>query len=295
MKLLTYEWNGKRFAGVLTEDGTRALSFAELGLPFGDMNAMFDHGGLDAVGLIRQAVKRATATGVALEQVKLLAPLPHPKRDVICLGLNYIGHSMEMAKQRGEDWTGQRKNPVYFSKRIYEATGDQATASTYAEFATAIDFGVELGVVIGSDCRNVSIEEAMDYVFGYTIINDLTIRDMDKLHRGPWMGKSVDGYLPMGPWIVTADEFERIPALKISAYVNGVMQQYNRTDRVSFLPDYIISDLSQVMTLRAGTIISTGSPGGELLGVETPVSLQAGDECRCEIEGIGTLTTIMTH
>lgn len=294
MKLVGYLYQGKAHGGVLSDDGERVFPFAAYACGFDDMNGLFERLWEAPAAELLQKLAQPVQTSVPFTEVRLTSPVPHPKRDVICLGLNYIGHSREMAKQRGEVFTGQRANPVYFSKRIYECSGDMDNASVFPELATNIDYGAELGVVIGTTCRGVDEAHAMDYVLGYTIINDLTIRDMDKLHRGPWMGKSVDGYLPMGPWIVTADEFERIPSLNIAAYVNDVMQQCNKTDAVSFLPDYIIADLSRGMTLYPGTILSTGSPGGELIGVDKPAPLHPGDVCRCDIEGIGSLRTIMT-
>lgn len=153
---------------------------------------------------------------------------------------------------------------------MYETTAPIGTASDFSNINDTIGYGVELGVIMRKTAKNVPVEKAMDYVFGYTIINDLTARELGPRHHGPFMSKSPDGYMPMGPWIVTKDEFDRIPHLGIRARVNGDLRQGSTTERVTFLPDYIIADLTRIMTLRPATVISTGSPRRRRAGLHGP-------------------------
>lgn len=292
MKLLTYSQNGREELGVLSQNEKQVYPLEALGFFFDDMNHLIEKITDEDLEKLREKIKEPCEKALALDSVRLLAPIPHPRHDVICLGLNYVSHGEEAARiKKGEVWTGKRKTPVYFVKRIYETTPPNGTASDFSSINQTIGYGVELGVIMRKTAKSVSREDAMDYVFGYTIINDLTARELGPRHHGPFMAKSPDGYTPMGPWIVTKDEFERIPRLGIRARVNGELRQGSTTERVTFLPDYLIEDLSRVMTLKPATVISTGSPGEGELGFMVPVFLKAGDVVTCEIDGIGSIST----
>lgn len=154
----------------------------------------------------------------------------------------------------------------------------------------SLDYEVELAVIIKKDAKNISQEEAFDYVFGYTIINDISARNLQTRHKQWYFGKSLDGFLPMGPYLVTEDVFERPPVLKISSKVNGEVRQNATTDLLIFGISHVIAELSQGMTLKAGTIIAMGTPSGVGMGFIPPKFLRAGDCVSCSIEGIGTLT-----
>ena len=154
----------------------------------------------------------------------------------------------------------------------------------------SLDYEAELAVIVGKDARNVEPEHAEDYVFGYTILNDVSARNIQNRHQQWYFGKSLDGFAPMGPCILTRESVPYPPCLNIRSYVNGELRQNSNTSRMIFHIDHIISELSKGMTLKAGTIISTGTPSGVGMGFEPPRFLKAGDEVSCEIEEIGRLT-----
>ena len=152
-----------------------------------------------------------------------------------------------------------------------------------------LDYEVELGVILGRDAFQVDAESADDYIFGYTIINDVSARDIQLKHQQWYFGKSLDGYTPMGPCIVTADEIDNVHDLDITCYVNGEKRQSSNTGYMITTVEEAIAELSQGMTLSAGTVIATGTPGGVGMGMKPPVYLGSGDVVRCEIENIGVL------
>ena len=213
--------------------------------------------------------------------------------DVICLGINYAEHAEESARFKNEKFDGKREYPVYFSKRVNEALKDKGTAHCL-NADEKIDYEAELGVIISKTCRNVSAENSRDYVFGYTIINDLSARTLQQKHKQWYYGKSFDSSCPMGPWIVTADEFDYPPKLKIESRVNSEVRQSSNTGKMIFNIDYIIEDLSRSVTLKSASVISTGTPAGAGMGFDPPKFLKDGDKVECEIENIGILTTYIS-
>jgi len=225
----------------------------------------------------------------ALDDLEICAPIPEPKQDVICLGINYMEHAAESAKFKGEAFNGERPYAVYFSKRVTRAPGPYEDIPSHSDITSSLDYEAELAVIIGKDAKNVKQEDAFDYVFGYTILNDISARDIQNRHKQFYFGKSLDGATPMGPCIVTKDEFPIPPCLDVKAYVNGELRQNSSTDKLIFGIGYIIEELSGGMTLKAGTIISTGTPSGVGMGFQPPKFLKAGDLVACEIEGIGSL------
>lgn len=230
---------------------------------------------------------------VPLTSVELIAPIPHPGQDIICLGLNYEAHAEESARFKSSVFE-KPDAPVYFSKRVNQAVGPDGYIDGHLDLDPQLDYEVELAVIIGRDARNVPARAAYDYVFGYTILNDISARSLQGKHKQWYFAKSLDGFTPMGPAIVTEDEFERPPKLGISSYVNGEPRQMGNTSQLIFDIPYIIEELSSGMTLQAGTIISTGTPAGVGMGMQPPRFLKRGDVVRCEIEGIGVLqNTVM--
>ena len=160
----------------------------------------------------------------------------------------------------------------------------------HEELTQKLDYEAELAVIIGKDCRNIKGEEVKDYIFGYTILNDVSARDIQTRHKQWYFGKSLDESTPMGPCIVTADEIVWPPALKIQSFINGELRQNSNTSQFIFSIDYVVEELSKGMTLKAGTIISTGTPAGVGMGFTPPKFLKPGDIRECRIEKIGTLT-----
>lgn len=219
----------------------------------------------------------------------LLAPIPCPQQDIICLGINYMDHAEESARFKNEKFSGERPYAVYFSKRVNRAVNPGEGIESHRDIVDSLDYEAELAVIISRDARNVPKEQAGDYVFGYTIINDVSARNIQNRHKQWYFGKSLDGFLPMGPCIVTADSIPYPPELAISSLVNGELRQNSNTKHLIFGISHVIHELSQGMTLKAGTIISMGTPSGVGMGFDPPRFLVPGDCVECRIEGIGQL------
>lgn len=224
----------------------------------------------------------------ALSQVELDAPIPRPRKNVMCLGLNYAEHARESAQARGRQAT-DLEAPIFFTKAPTAINRPYGTLIIDPAVSTAIDWEAELAVIIGKSGKNIREEDALSHVFGYSVLNDVTARDIQNRHRQFFKGKSIDGYCPMGPWIVTADEIADPQKLKLYLRVNGVTKQEDSTANMIFDVRSIIAILSQGMTLEAGDIIATGTPSGVGFARKPPEFLKAGDVMETEIEGIGTL------
>lgn len=261
-------------------------------LAFSDMNALI-LGYNDKVKetLARLAANADTLQGaaVAVDEVQLLAPIVRPLQDVVCLGINYDAHAQEAGRFSDEAFGGERPYTIYFSKRVNRATATGEKVPAYAGLVDSLDYEAELGVVLGRDAKGVTKEEARDYVFGYTIINDISARNLQTRHKQWYLGKSLDGFTPMGPCIVTADEIGDEQSLDISSKVNGELRQSSNTRYMIQTVAGAIAELSQGMTLEAGTIIATGTPAGVGMGMTPPTFLKHGDKVVCEIERIGRL------
>lgn len=225
----------------------------------------------------------------AAKEVRLLAPIASPKQDVICLGINYMAHAEESARYKQEEFHGERPYAVYFSKRVNETVNPGGAIQSHGDIVDSLDYEAELAVIIGRDAKNVPQEQAKDYVFGYTIINDVSARNIQNRHKQWYFGKSLDGFLPMGPCIVTADSLPYPPRLSIQSLVNGELRQDSNTELLIFGISHVIHELSRGMTLKAGTVISMGTPAGVGMGFNPPKFLSPGDCVECRIEGIGSL------
>lgn len=224
--------------------------------------------------------------------VTLLSPIPHPRQDVICLGINYSEHAKEAESFDKEAFSKDRPDPIFFSKRVSYSQGTGDIIPMHEDICDSLDYEAELGVVIGRQASKVHAEDALDYIFGYTVINDVSARNLQTRHKQWYFGKSLDGFTPMGPCIVSKDEFDGIPALPIKTYVNGELRQSSNTaNLITGIPE-IIEILSAGMTLEPGTVIATGTPSGVAMGMDLPSFLKDGDEVVCEIEGIGRLVNI---
>lgn len=224
--------------------------------------------------------------------VTLLAPIQKTKHDVLCLGLNYKEHVKETAKNLNHAPT-MPEHPVYFSKRVLEMMGPDDIVDYTHSGSTQLDYEVELAVVIGKQGRDIPADKAEDYIFGYTILNDLSARDMQARHLQWFKGKSLDGFTPVGPCIVHKSELPLPLSLDLKSYVNGELRQDGNTSDFIFDIPKVIADLSTGMTLEPGDIIATGTPKGVGMGFTPPKYLKAGDEVVCEVEGIGTLRNVI--
>ena len=223
------------------------------------------------------------------EDVVVLAPIEYPKRNIFCIGKNYIEHAKELKGKTTKEIEGIPKDPIYFSKIASPAIGDKGKIKLHSYVTNEVDYEVELGVIISKECSNVSIENAKEYIFGYTIINDITARDLQRKHFQWLRGKSLDTFCPMGPIILTADEIADHSNLNISLSVNGDIRQNSNTSKMIFSIEYLISELSKGITLMPGDIIATGTPKGVGMGYVPPKYLKEGDIIVCEIENIGKL------
>jgi 2-keto-4-pentenoate hydratase/2-oxohepta-3-ene-1,7-dioic acid hydratase in catechol pathway len=223
-----------------------------------------------------------------IDQVHLRAPIPSPRKNIVCLGLNYASHMEEAARARGRE-VKIPEAPVFFTKSPNTVNGPYDPIPWDRSVTSQLDYEAELGVVLGTGGKNISRADALSHVFGYTVINDISARDLQLRHHQWFKGKSLDGFCPMGPWIVTADEFGDPQKKQISLKVNGVVKQSSTTAAMIFPVDVILEFLSQGATLDAGDLISTGTPEGVGLGRTPPEYLQDGDLVETEIEGIGVL------
>lgn len=239
----------------------------------------------------RAELDRIVQSGVEplrLTEVRLHAPIARPTKQVFCVGWNYLEHFAEGARKLGDDrelpqW------PVFFSKAPTTVIGPTDTIPYDGAISTSLDWEVELGVVIGTGGKNLTEASAMAHVFGYTAINDVSWRDIQRRHGGQWdKGKSLDGTCPMGPVIVTADELDP-SELRVTCRVNGVTKQDSNTKFLYFKLPRILQDLSIGMTLEPGDIISTGTPEGVGYARNPPEFLKPGDLLETEVEGIGVL------
>ena len=284
MKLVNYRENGAEQVGALTKDGTAILP-----LPVPDMNTLIE---TMTLSQLSSAVTAAEGSGasVALADVELLAPIPRPRQDVLCLGMNYKAHASEAAKYDADAFTKEKPAAVYFSKRVSEAVAPGGVIQSHQDLVERLDYEVELAVILGKTAKHVKAAEAGDYIFGYTVLNDVSARDVQTGHKQWYFGKSLDGFTPMGPCIVTADEIAFPPALGISSTVNGEPRQDSNTSLFLNSIQDVLEELTAGMTLLPGTIIATGTPAGVGMGFDPPKFLKPGDTVSCTIEGIGTLT-----
>jgi 2-keto-4-pentenoate hydratase/2-oxohepta-3-ene-1,7-dioic acid hydratase in catechol pathway len=237
---------------------------------------------------LRALAAKAESSTVSLAEVKLHAPIPRPAKNVFCVGWNYLEHFEEGA-QKLQDNRELPKHPVFFSKAPTAVTGPYDTVPFDASISTSLDWEVELGVILGKPGKNIREEDAMGHIFGYTVVNDVSWRDLQRRHGGQWhKGKSLDGTCPMGPCIVTADDID--PAnLRVACRVNGVTKQDSSTRFLYFKIPRLLSELSLGMTLEAGDILSTGTPEGVGFARTPPEFMKPGDLLETEIEGIGVM------
>ena len=282
MKLITYRQNGAEHVGALTADGGGVLP-----LPVPDMNTLIETMTLTDLRSAVSAAERGAA--LALSDVELLAPIPRPRQDVLCLGMNYLAHAEEAARYSADAFRKERPVAVYFSKRVSEAGKPDGVIPRHAGLTDRLDYEAELAVVLGRTARNVKAADAADCIFGYTVLNDVSARDLQTGHKQWYFGKSLDGATPMGPVLVTADEIAWPPALEITCRVNGELRQESNTFLLITPIGQILEELTAGMTLLPGTIIATGTPAGVGMGFDPPRFLQSGDTVECAIEGIGVL------
>ena len=291
MKFVTVKDQDSKFIGLVDESENRVLPIKRAWQArFG--NHDFPETLLEGIEMgkeftdkVQQLVETVTVEAyLPLDSLTLLAPIPTPRKNIFCVGKNYAEHAIEMGSK--EDIP---TDPIVFSKAPTSVIGSGAKVLNHQEVTDELDYEGELAVIMGKKGRGISREEALDYVFGYTILNDVTARDLQKRHKQYLIGKSLDTSCPMGPWVVHASNIENPNHLAIETKVNGEVRQFSNTESFIFPIEEIIHVLSRGMTLEPGDIIATGTPAGVGKGFKPPRYLKPGDEMEITIEKIGTL------
>ncbi len=307
MRFVTYNFQSKPHLGVMT-GADQIIDLQEVAKRYlpGDTAAYlgsmqsFIEAGAKAVNTARKAARyvgeldakgarRLAQTNILVKRnrVRLLSPIPAPRKNVICLGVNYQEHIDEGARARGIQFNTPEA-PVFFTKPATSVIGDQGKVLAHA-VTSKIDWEVELAVVIGRKGRNIPAAKANDYIFGYTVCLDMTARDLQRRHLQWWKGKSLDTFCPLGPSIVHKSAMPDPRNIRLQCRVNGeTMQDGNTRDMIFDIPTTIES-LSAGLTLEPGDIISTGTPSGVGFARTPPIFLNVGDKVEGEVEGIGVL------
>lgn len=289
MRLATFERDRGHEVGVVRDDGVVALTDLVPGAPASMLEVIRLWSELGPrVAAAASRASRATP----LDRVRLLAPIPRPARNVLCVGWNYAEHFEEGKAFRGASAPQEiPAHPALFTKSAASVVGPETPVLHSGPHSGEMDFEAELGVIVGTRGRDITAERALDHVFGYTVGNDVSVRDVQRArHGGQWFkGKSFDTHCPLGPWIVTADEIPDPQVLPISSRINGVTKQSSNTKYMVFNVARIISEFSQGMALEPGDVILTGTPSGVGFARTPPEFLRPGDVMEMDIGGIGVL------
>jgi 2,4-diketo-3-deoxy-L-fuconate hydrolase len=275
MRVVTFDWGDGPRPGVI-----RNQRVADVSALYQSVNAVVEAGtiALERLGAVE-------AEGPRVEDVRLHAPLV--PRNIFCVGWNYLKHFDEGAAKRGEELP---EHPAFFSKSTGTLIGPGDVIPAHKDVTSCLDYEVELTAVIGEAGRDIGQDRALNHVFGYTVGNDVSAREVQRRHGGQWLkGKSLDGFCPLGPWIVTRDEIDDPQHLEVSTRVNGEERQRSTTDRMIFEVADLISRLSEGMTLVPGDVVLTGTPEGVGMGMEPPTYLSPGDIVECEVSSVGVL------
>jgi 2-keto-4-pentenoate hydratase/2-oxohepta-3-ene-1,7-dioic acid hydratase in catechol pathway len=239
------------------------------------------------IGLLGSWIDRATES-YPLKVVRLLPPIPLPHRNIMCLGLNYAEHAAEHYSASGRE-TSLPEFPIIFTKATTSINGPFDPIPFDPNVTEELDWEVELAVIISREGINIPAYKAMDYVFGYAVLNDVSARDLQRNHKQYFKGKSLDGACPMGPWIVMSESIDDPHDLQIASRVNGEIKQESNTKFMIFTIPEIIAQISLGMTILPGDIIATGTPSGVGFARQPPEFLQLGDVVECEIQGVGII------
>jgi 2-keto-4-pentenoate hydratase/2-oxohepta-3-ene-1,7-dioic acid hydratase in catechol pathway len=283
LKLVSYIDNGKTAVGAVL-DGHYVVPLADVAP---DMLALIEMGE-DGLAAVDKLIARSPDDSLALNEVRLLAPIPEPRRNIMCLGKNYAAHAAESQRAWGEA-PDLPQYPIFFTKATTAVNGPFDPIPYDQAVSSELDYEAELALIIGRGGRNILVEQAYDHIYGYTVMNDISARDLQRNHNQFFKGKSLDGSAPLGPWIVTRDEVSDPQNLKITCAVNGDLKQDSNTRLMIFNIAQTVAQLSRGMTLLPGDIIATGTPAGVGFARTPPEFLQPGDEVTCTVEHIGTI------
>jgi len=285
MRIATFRIAGERKVGIVSDDGQRVT-------PLAFEPALAQRGALAVIDALAAGQSLPATVGDALKwaDVQHEAPLPAQRRNLFCVGRNYHAHAKELSASVFKDNNADVGAwPIVFTKVPETVVGpNDDVVLPAAEISAQIDYEAELLVVIGKQGKNISRDKAMDHVFGYTIVNDVTARDVQMRHQQWDMGKSFDTFCPMGPWISTADAFDG-QNTRVRCWVNGELRQDGETTQLIFDIPTLIETCSRGITLYPGDVIATGTPAGVGMGLKPPQYLKAGDVVKIEIDGLGTI------
>lgn len=291
MKFLTLE-QGQ--LGALVESSVIDVSIAAehlgVAVPAASVSELVEAGD-DAAAEVYALAQKALAANVAhrpLAEVKPLAPIPEPRRNILCLGKNYLEHAQEVAAKMKASAEAPAK-PIIFTKATTAVVGPTDAIPAHADLTSKLDYEAELALIVGKGGSNISREQAWEHVFGYTIINDISARDLQKDHVQWFKAKSLDGFAPMGPWVVHRSAMPESKDIRIQCHINGELRQSDTFDRLIFDVPEILSVLSAGMTLLPGDIIATGTPAGVGMGFRPSKYLKPGDEVVVSVTGAGEL------
>lgn len=293
MKLMSFKFDGKEKYGVVDENKNKIWDVLALADAAGKEVPASILEGIESGDQFYENVKELVDWGsqngkdeylVPFENIKWLAPIPKPRKNIMCVGKNYRDHAIEMGSEADIP-----EHIMVFTKSPTTVIGHEEPVDAHSDVTDELDYEGELALVIGKKGKNISENDALDYIFGYTIINDVTARDLQKRHKQFFIGKSLDTTCPMGPWIVHRSEIENPNGLAIQTKVNGEVRQDSNTEHFIFPTEEIISTLSRGMTLEPGDIIATGTPAGVGKGFKPPRMLKSGDEIEIIIEKVGKL------
>ncbi len=286
MKLATLRHRDETFVASVDTNAGTAQPININGNRVSDMLELIDHmvAGHDV----------AHEQAIALSDATVIAPIPRPRRNVMCVGKNYYEHAHEFTKSGFDSSASSAsdavpKAPIIFTKMPESVVGPDTLIGFPDNQCEQLDYEAELGVIIGKPGQGISTENAMDHVFGYVVINDLTARDLQAKHKQWFLGKSFETSCPMGPWLVTADEVDGSD-LQVQCWVNGELRQNASTRDLIFDIPTLINTLSKGIELRPGDVIATGTPVGVGIGFTPPKFLKSGDKVEIEITGLGRLT-----
>ena len=291
MKFLTLE-NGN--LGALFDDTVIDVVEAGTALsiqPEADTLEALVHAGDEAARTVWALAQQALAANCAcrpLSEVRPQAPIPRPRRNILCLGKNYLEHAQEIAEKMKLSAEAPRQ-PIIFTKATTAVISPGEPIPAYPAYTSKLDYEAELALVIGAGGRDIAPEHAWDHVFGYTAINDVSARDLQKSHYQWFRAKSLDGFAPMGPLLVHRSSMPEPKDIEVKCFVNGELRQSDTFDRLIFDVPIMISVLSAGMTLLPGDIIATGTPAGVGMGFTPPKYLQPGDEVVVDVTGVGEL------
>jgi 2-keto-4-pentenoate hydratase/2-oxohepta-3-ene-1,7-dioic acid hydratase in catechol pathway len=281
MRLVTYHDGSGAHLGALRGDAVVALDAVAP-----SMLALID-GGPELLAQAKAELERATDT-IPLSAVRLLAPIPRPRQNIVCLGMNYVAHAIESDRAKGRE-PKLPEHPVFFTKAVTTVCSPDDEVPLDPRVTSQLDYEVELAYIVGRTAKNIAKEDALSYIFGYTIINDVSAREVQTQHQQFFKGKSLDRSCPMGPCIVTADEIPDPTVLGLRLRLNGETRQESTVGDLIFDIPTTLAVLSLGQTVDPGTIVSTGTPSGVGMGRNPPEYMRPGDVMEAEVDLIGVL------